>query len=166
MPIVAAPPPAKTAPRAKPVARTSGDRIKERSEALNGIGQLGQAGLVAIKQFADAGAIGIHGPRIAHEVAELAEDNERVAQILEPLLQAGPYTGLLMAVLPMVMQIGVNHGRLAPGPMGTLPPATLSSRIQAEIARAEVQALQAQKAAEQESRDLQAEIAKARNDGN
>ena len=163
MPIVAAPPPVK---RAKPVARTTADRTKERTEALEGIGQLAQAGLIAAKQYADAGAVGLHFPRVAGELAELANNDERIAQALEPLLHAGPYTGLLMATLPLLYQVGVNHGRINPGPMGTVPRETLSARIEAEMARAKVQALQAQKQAEQESRELQAEIAKARNDSN
>ena len=62
---------------------------------------------------------------IAESVDSLAQSNEKVAQALDRLADVGPYGLVIAAVTPMILQIAVNHGRLAPGIAGTVDPAEL-----------------------------------------
>jgi hypothetical protein len=121
-----------------------------------------QVPLLATKQYADAGAVSLYWPKIATEVAKLAEENENIGKLIDPLMQIGPYSALIAAILPFVLQIGVNHGRFAPGSMGTVPASTLQAQIEASIAEGELENLRIQVQAEQASAVLRAEIAESR----
>lgn len=157
----ATPPPSKGTPntssKATSTARVPKSR-KERTEAVAALGQLAQVPLMATKQFADAGAVGAYWPNVAEEIAKLAESQPQIAAIVDPLMQVGPYAGLITAVLPLIMQIGVNHGRMTPGAMGTVPATTLSAQIEAGLAQQELQALRVQRQAEQEAMAMKTEI--------
>jgi hypothetical protein len=144
---------AKPAP-AKPSAKTA-----ERADALNGFGQLAQVPLLALRQYADAGAVGMYWPGVASEVAKLAESQEQVAKVIDPLIQLGPYTGLITAILPFALQIAVNHGRVAPGAMGTVPKSVLSAKVEASLANAELESLRQHLEAEKSSAAIREEIA-------
>lgn len=157
MPITAsAPPVKKTATAARPSA--SAKKTAERADAINGLGQIAQALLVSTKQYADAGAVGMYFPGIAAELGKLADADERIARFIDPLLQIGPYTGLLTAVLPFAMQIMVNHGRGQAGVMGTVAPELLESKMKTAVMQAAVQAKKEQRAAEAELHRMNAEL--------
>lgn len=152
-------PPAKTA---KPAAKAVVSKAPEREEALNGLGQLSQGALIAFRQYADAGAMGMHWPRIAREVASLAGTQEIIAKIIDPLLQAGPYAALITAVMPLVIQVMVNHGKATPGAMGSVSKDALESQIKTSLAQMELAALRERQAAEKDAADLKAELDRAR----
>ena len=160
MPIVdATPPPAKGAntsgaPRAPRV--NKGRQARE--DAVAQLGMFAQVPLIAMGQHADVGAISLHWPGIAKEIAALAESDDRIAQVIDPLIKVGPYAGLIAAVLPLVLQIGVNHGRLSPGAMGTQPAVALASQVEAGIAQQELAAMRMQLDAEREARKMRDEI--------
>jgi hypothetical protein len=118
--------------------------------------------LLATKQYADAGALGLHWPNIAHEVAELAESQEAIANLIDPLMKVGPYTALVAAVLPFFMQIAVNHGRVAPGSMGTVPASSLEAQIKTSMAQAELESLRVQAQAERASAAMRQEMEESR----
>jgi hypothetical protein len=167
MPIVnSTPPPARgssSQSNAKPTATVKVPKSrKDRTEAVAALGQLAQVPLMATKQFADAGAVSAYWPSVSEEIAKLAETQPAIANIIDPLMQVGPYAGLIAAVLPFVMQIGVNHGRLAAGAMGTVPADTLSAQIEAGLAKQQLEALKVQAAAEAEANAVRAEIANER----
>ena len=129
----------------KHVIKAPADVTSARAEALNGLGQIGALILVMRGNYADAGAIAQHGPPISQETAKLAEQNETVASAIDYLTQAGPYMGLVAVVLPLVLQLAVNHNRidaakLSPD-LGVLPPDVLEKRVRTEMEakRAEVQ---------------------------
>lgn len=149
---------------AKPTAASKkADTVtKERTDALTGLGQLAQVPLIATKQYADAGAVGLHWPQVAKEIATLAESEPRIAQLIDPLIKVGPYTGLVAAILPFILQVGVNHGRIQPGVMGTVPGTTLDAQIQSGLAKAELEALTIQHQAEQAAAAMREEIAESR----
>lgn len=149
----AAPPPAQKRTAAAAVNKVA-RRTADRAEGLNGLGQLGQAGLIAGKLYADAGALGLHWGNISREVATLAETDETIAKIIDPVLRVGPYTALIGAVLPLVAQIGVNHGRIPAGTMGTVSGRMLESQIQTTLMNAELEAKRAQAQAEAELREM------------
>jgi hypothetical protein len=136
---------------------------QQREEAVAGFGQLAQAPLIALHQYADAGAIGLHWPNVAREVASLADSQEQVARLIDPLIKIGPYTGLITAILPLILQIGVNHNRVPAGAMGTVPAASLSAQVETAMAAIELQALQQQAEAEMQAQQLREQIAKSRN---
>jgi hypothetical protein len=135
---------------------------KDRAEALAGLGQLAQVPLIATKQYADVGALSMYWPNVAKELANLADSQEQIAKFIDPLIQIGPYTGLITALLPLVMQVGVNHGIMAPGGMGTVPASTLSAQVETSMAEQELQALQVQLQAEKAAHALRSEIAESR----
>lgn len=129
-------------PRAKPkpsaaVAQAARSAVTEaRYQAVNGLFQLGSLGLTARGMYADAAATGIHGPNVSRELASLAESDERIASIIDYLTTAGPYTGLIMAVLPFALQIAANHGRIDASKTmmpGIREPAELEKEMRAMI---------------------------------
>lgn len=152
MPIDTSPRP--TAPRTPPrkagasvgkhVIKAPADITSARTEALNGLGQIGALVLVMRGSYADAGAIAQHGPGISAETAKLAEQNESIANLIDYLTQAGPYMGLVSVVLPLVLQLAVNHNRIDASKLspelGVLPPDILEKRVRTEMEakRAEV----------------------------
>jgi hypothetical protein len=156
------PPPAKTTTRVKATPQQPVSKTKERSDGLEGYAQLAQAGLIAFRQYADAGALGLHFPKIAEEIAKLASADDRVAGWIDPIIAAGPYTALIAAVLPLAMQLGVNHGRMKPGAMGTVPKNLLSARIETGIAQMEAEAYAAQMEAEAEAERLREQMRQAK----
>jgi hypothetical protein len=167
MPITNAGPPPATKTTPKPTApKTAKDSALNaaRTDALNGFGQLAQVPLIATKMYADAGAVGQYWPKIAKEIANLADSQDQIAKLIDPLIQVGPYTGLITAVLPFVLQIGVNHGRVSAGAMGTVPKETLSSQVETALAQAQLEALKTQRDAENAARAMRQEIASARAD--
>src|SRR5256885_11918349 len=65
-----------------------------RQEALNGVLQVGQLAALTFGQFSDAGAIGMHGPKLVSETVALAESNSKVASKVDLLIEIGPYAGI------------------------------------------------------------------------
>jgi hypothetical protein len=151
----AVPPPAK--PKAAPAPKKN-PLTQSRAEMLTGLGQLAQLPLLATGQHADAGAVGAHWPGIAREIANLAESQPAVAAVIDPLMKAGPYAALIAAVLPLALQIGVNHGRIAAGPMGTVPASVLESQVKTALAEQELEALRVQQQAETRAAQMREEL--------
>lgn len=148
--VKAAAPPASKNPRQSSAPKTQTTKRAEQREALEGIVQLASFGLIAAKQYADAGAVSLHGPKLAHEVANLAETNERVAAAIAFLTQTGPYAALIAAGLPLVMQLGANHGKIEPGIMGTVSGGVLEAQVKTELAKQEQEAVRLATEAQQE----------------
>ena len=158
MPITNAPPPISGTKRSTAAPKKSTSVKQDRKEALEGFGQLAQVPLIATKQYADVGAFSVHWPNVAREVAELAESQPVIANVIDPLIKIGPYTGLVAAILPFVMQIAVNHGRVAAGALGTVPANSLAAQVEAGLAQAEIEALQTQLQAEQAAQKMRDQI--------
>jgi hypothetical protein len=104
----------------------------------------------------------MHWPDVSAEIAKLAASQPAIAKLVDPLIQIGPYTGLVTALLPFILQIGVNHGRFSPGAMGTVPATTLASQIESAIAKQELEALTIQRDAERETAAMRRDIALSR----
>lgn len=168
---VATAPPRKTTATARRTTTTAGPaqpqtlyaspKAKDREEAANGIFQLAGFGMIVTKNYADAGALGKYGPGIAHELAGLAEKNDGIAKILDYMGEAGPYAGLITAVMPLILQIMANHNMVkaeALAGAGVVAPAALSATVQADMARQTAEALKAQRDAEAEIRNIQADM--------
>jgi hypothetical protein len=161
MPIVAA----GTAPPKRPTPRTSGatkpatvqGKINQRAEDVDGLFKMAAAACIMKGLYADAGAINVHSPNISREMAKLAEENAQVAKLIDYLTSAGPYSGILIAVLPFALQIAANHGRIdvdkAAGLGGVMSAKDLEDRVKAELEhqRAEFQ---------KEIREMQADNAR------
>lgn len=162
MPITNAPPPSTKNTSSTTKVSKADSLTKDRAEALTSLGQFAQVPLIATKQFADAGAVSLYWPGVATEVAKLAESQPAIAKLIDPLMQVGPYSALIMAVLPFVLQIGVNHGMVSAGAMGTVPKTSLSAQVEASLAKQELEALTIQRDAERESAAVRQEIAESR----
>lgn len=140
---------------------------QERSEGLRGWAQIVSIGCLAKGWYADAGAIGIHGPTFCDEVARLGENDERIGKGLDWLAMSGPYAALMAVSMNFGLQLLVNHGRMnAPAGMdGVLPKEALEARVKAEIAKAQAAALREQQQAEQELAEAQSAMASMNGDG-
>lgn len=134
----------------------------EREEGLNGWGQIGVGACLATGQFADAGAVSVHWPNVARETAALADKYESVANVVDKFVAAGPFAGLITAVMPLVFQVLVNHNRMPASPMlaqfGVMPKETLELQGQATAMRMAQEALRAQQEAQAEMAAIQAEM--------
>lgn len=154
---------AKTSPRtsaAKSAAPAGSSRLAAREEAANGIFQLAGFACIVFKQYADAGAIGNHSAAISHEAAKLAETNEGVGKALDYLMEAGPYAGLVTAMLPLAMQLAANHNMIKAeyvSGAGVVSPDALTAQVKADMARHAQESLIAQKTAEKELAALKSE---------
>ena len=107
-----------------------------RQDALNGVFQVGQLACLTMGQFADAGAIGIHGPKLADEIVALAESNSKIASKVDLLIEIGPYAGIVAAAIPFLAQLFVNHGIVKHDMFanaGVLPPEQLEKEMKITI---------------------------------
>jgi hypothetical protein len=161
MPIDAPVGPPKTSRATAKTTVKASNKTAERTEALNGIGSLTQAGLIASKQYADAQAIGMHWPKIADELASLANSEAVIARFIDPLIKAGPYTALAMAVLPLVAQISVNHKVIPAGTLGTMPGDVLGAQMELAVQKQQIEMRQAQQESQRQLDDLQRQMAEA-----
>jgi hypothetical protein len=135
-----------------------------RIEGLQGIGQVIGLACIAKGQYADAAAIGTHGPNLYNEVAKLGNQYASVGKVLDYLTEIGPFAGVVGAALPLVLQIMANHGKVKPTGLanfGVVPPALLEAQAKKEAAELAKQAIRAQQEAEKEIQALQAEMTAA-----
>lgn len=132
--------PRKAAPTAPKPTRKAGPRAKV--SAATPDYREGIAGLLQIPAFilASAGrlnpaleydgiAVAVATPNIAEAVNSIAQDEPRVAAVLDKILQVGPYGALLGALVPLAAQIAVNHKRIPAGTLGTLEPEALKASL-------------------------------------
>lgn len=134
---------------------------KAREEAANGVGQIIAFGCMVMGQLADAGAVGMHWPNMAHEAAAIAETDPKMAKGLDYLLEVGPYGNFIVICLPFVGQLLANHKIVKPeslAGMGVVHPEALEADVKAQMARQAMAALQAQRAAEEELRAMQEQM--------
>ena len=154
MPLVNTAPPLHT-PKQRASTKTKGPEISpaqskqmQRAQSLNGISQIIQAGLMMTGQFADAGAFKLYSPGIAYQAAAVAEDHEKFANFLDQAEVAAPYIALSTASIPLLLQLGANHGRVnvekASG-MGVVEPHLLETQMKHEMARVQHEAMKRQR---------------------
>lgn len=111
------PPPARkttqSAAQVKAVAKIHVENENKRQSRIDGVNSIASAiqmGLLATRQTADAGAINRHAPGISTAIVDYAEGNEKFGNTLDKLSDVSPLAGIAMAVVPLVLQISVNHG--------------------------------------------------------
>lgn len=166
MPVDLTPPPTRvqsrqsTAPRQtaqQKKAATLAGKEAERKEGLDGLVQLGVGVLMLTKQHADAAAVAEHGPNVTNELVNLSRTHEGVANAIDKLIAVGPYGALITALMPLSMQIAVNHGLIqhtqALAPIGVKPKELLEIEGKRSEMALQQQALEMQRrfAAEQEA---------------
>lgn len=164
-----APPPARnTAARPAPDKKRVSGKQALREEAANGIGQIIAFGSMVMGNFADAGAIGMHWPNMAHEAAVAAETDQKLAAGLDWFLEVGPYGKLVTVSLPLVAQVLVNHGFLKAEQMagaGVVHPETLAAQVRTDLARKAMAAIREQQEAEAEMQRMQEEMSTQNGNG-
>src|SRR5271166_728634 len=160
-------PPAKTGttkpPAGKPVTLGASAITAAREEGLEGLAQIGTAVLILTKNYADAGAVDMHAKPIAHEVALLAEGNEKVGNIVDRITAMGPYAGLLTAVMPLAMQLLVNHDRIQANAAGlfggqVMSKEALAAKVSADIDKKKAQFLREAREAQEEAQAAEADL--------
>jgi hypothetical protein len=101
------------------------------------------AGMKRPELLADAATLELHLPPIADALGKLAAERPEVAAMLDRLMSAGPYTALLSATVPLVLQLGANHGLLKGGMLGTMPPEALIMEMPRDITPEQLDAMMA-----------------------
>ncbi len=137
-----------------------------RQEALNGVLQVGQLAAITFGQFSDAGAIGMHGPKLVSEVVSLAESNSKVASKVDLLIEIGPYAGIVAAAIPFLAQLFVNHGVVKAelfANAGVVPPDQLEQRMKLTLMQQAMEAQRQQMDIEREMQEARAEFDAAMN---
>lgn len=112
---------------ARPIGRPPKTKTDYRP-GLEGLGQMAAFAL-SFKSPPDAAAVLMHTPDIAAALNDLAQQKPEVAAVLDKILAAGPYGAILSAVVPLVVQVLVNHGKVGPGLMGTVSPEELLASV-------------------------------------
>jgi hypothetical protein len=165
-----APPPRVNATRPAPKApeKRASPKAKAREEAANGIGQMIAFGAMVSGNLADAGAIGMHWPNMAHEAAQVAETDATMAGLLDKLLEVGPYGNLIIVSLPFVAQLLVNHKLVKPEAMagaGVVHPDALEAEVKRDMALKAMEAMRQQQDAEAQMREMAEEMAAQNGNG-
>jgi len=133
------PPPKTRQPRTPAPPRVNPEKVlNDRTEAVAGVFQIIGAVCAMTGQLADSAAVNMHGPAIARETADLASRYERVGTVIDGLAQVGPFTAILAATMPLVIQIAANHKRISPEKataMGAESPEMLEGKMRMEQRR-------------------------------
>ncbi len=119
-----------------------------RARSLNGIGQILSAGAMMFGQYADAGAIKMYSPGIAYQAAAVADEHEGFANFLDQAEGIAPYIALATATIPLLLQLGANHGRISvekASAMGVVDPALLETQMRHEMTRIQHEAMKRQR---------------------
>lgn len=90
-------------------------KTKRAERAANLADQLTTLSLgLALLDPRDAAAVGRHAEAVADALAELADQNRMVARLLDGAAAGGALLGVFTALLPLVVELLANHGRLGP----------------------------------------------------
>ena len=127
-----APKPGRKAPATR--ARTAAPDYRP---GIAGVLQVPAAALAMAGRFRpelayDAAAIAVHTPTIADALNTLAQEEPRVAAVLDRILAIGPYGAIVGVVVTLGAQIAVNHKRLpveAGQAFGAVDPDTLMASL-------------------------------------
>lgn len=167
MPIDRTAPPRRPTPRASSTARQQTETpgvsasFARRKEGAEGVGQAATLILLIRQQYADAQAVGMHTPAIATELARVAEGNETIGKWLDYFSVTGPYSGLVKASLPLVLQLMANHNIIKPeaaGALGVVAPKTLELAGKAEQEKIEAAILLQIQESQRETSRIKADI--------
>jgi len=131
-----APSPGKAAPKAKSSSRPK----RSYRDALMGFVQFPAAGLAMASARkpelgADADTLMVFGPAVVDAVDELANEDARLAALLDRVVAVGPYGKLLAVVLPMTLQVMANHNVIPAGQLGTMTTEQLHSVAEQVVAQ-------------------------------
>jgi hypothetical protein len=156
---VTAPPPKKV--EKAPVAKKDTSHHAARKEGLSEFfGALSMA-TVIVGWKADAGALAIYGAHASEEIATVADEYEQVGDAVDYLARGSIWVGLAAALLPLGMQLAVNHNLIKEKHVtnaGIHSPAELESIIDTQLAEREAQMLREKIAAQRRLASLKAEI--------
>lgn len=90
--------------------------------------------------LADAVTIDMHAPTMADAISQIAEDNDRLAAVVDRLIDVGPMAIIGMALGAFAAQIARNHEAI-PAPVATMLGAAHDPAELAQIARGSVEAM-------------------------
>lgn len=131
--------PRQTAPKPGRKATTPRARVAapDYRAGIAGVLQVPTAALAMAGRFKpvlayDAAAIAIHTPSIAEALNTLAQEEPRVAAVLDRVLAIGPYGAIVGVAVALTAQIAVNHKRLpaeAGAAFGAVEPDTLMASM-------------------------------------
>lgn len=158
--------PRRNSPRTKaapaPIVVETRSIQEQRVEGVQALGQMAQLSLVMAGQMADAGAVGRYWPSVSLELVKLAESNAVAAQGVDLLLKVGPYTGLAMAVMPLVAQIAANHRWVKAAGLtglGVVAPEVLEAQMRADVMKAQMEARELEREMIRQAQEYEAMVA-------
>ena len=134
-------------------------RDETRKESVDGIFAMGSMLAIMRGQYADAGAIGIHGPKLSREIVLLGKTHDSIGKALDYLGTAGPYMGIFGATLPLIIQLAINHDRIDSGKvsgiLGVMSREALEIKVKGELAEAELHERQTMQEAQEQLKRLE-----------
>lgn len=137
----------------KPATSIPDPRLEPRREATENLFKVAGFGCVLMGQLADAGTLHRHSPAVTGQIVELSESYEPVGNFLDWLAKNGPLAGVFIAVMPMALQLLVNHG-VVPAELfagaGVVRPEVLEAQVRASLAAQAAEAIREQREAEAE----------------
>lgn len=137
--------PAKPKTPPKPPEPETPSNVVRRTRAAQNVFETLQLVSVFKGWFADAATYAMHGPKVSASAAEYAEQNRYVAKGLDFLDILGPAFVLADVMLPLGLQIAVNHGKLPAEALvnfGVVPPELLEAQAKASIVQQQVAAME------------------------
>jgi len=82
---------------------------------------------LSVALAADAATIDVYRPQLAEALGAVAAEQPAVARMLDRIITVGPYAAVFAAVLPITVQLAVNHGAVPAGTMGSVAPEAILS---------------------------------------
>jgi hypothetical protein len=156
------PPPARSTRGATKAAaaKSSNPKTVKREDSLNGIAQLLAMGAAMMKWDADAIALKSGLPPVNHEIATLAESNEKIADGIDRLENVGPYGALLVPLMALSLQLAANHGLVSASVgFGVRDPDALRAEMKQERIRLAREVMEAREAAERDEAEFMKDLA-------
>jgi len=94
----------------------------------------------ATVMLADAVTLDMHAPTLADAVAQMAEENDRLAQVVDRIIEVGPFAAIGLAVGSFLAQIARNH-QMVPAPVAAMLGASHDPGELAQVALASMEGI-------------------------
>jgi hypothetical protein len=135
-------PPAPGKKRTRNKASTTAEQTTARAEGLRELIKIPAVGLIAAGQAtkstpltADGIVLLDYSGALSDAVADLAAQEDRVAALVDALVQSTPYTALIGAVIPVALQLAANHVPAMVPIAGAFGGGTAESVVASRVAR-------------------------------
>jgi len=153
------PPPAKKAPA--PIKHVDSGKHAHYKDAIDEVFGVLSMASVMIGWKADAGAFAVYGSHCSEEIASVADEYEQVGNAVDYLAKGSIWLGLAAALMPLGMQLAVNHGLIPEKRLqnaGVHSKQSLEDIIEIQLAEREAAIIRERAQSQKRLHDLRAEV--------